>query len=370
LSLRPRRIAEALRDSVWLGTPLLLRGLRLNPGEYVTVNSTPIIRVAIAQAAPVYHNKAASLEMALELIRRASSQGARLIAFGETWIPGYPVWLDICPGAALWNHEPTKEVFAELRENSISIDGPEVAQLSDIARDLHIGIVIGINERVERGPGSKTLYNSLLTFSPDGRLANHHPKLVPTFTERLVWGTGDGSGLKSVDVGQARIGGLICWEHWMPLARMAMHQAGEHIHVAVWPTVNEMAQLASRHYAFEGRCFVMSVGLMMPATDVPHQLPHDVTDKWVERGGSCIIAPDSTYIVEPVFDRDELIIADLDLAMIDRESMNLEEESNRRSYNTHFDRRSRPAPHEWIGTGALHLRQREIRSHSDRHARD
>ena len=158
----------------------------------MTVNSSSIIRVAIAQAAPVYHNKTASLAKALELIRRAASQGATLIAFGETWIPGYPVWLDICSGAALWNHEPTKEVFAELRENSISVDGPEVAQLSEIARDLQIGIVIGINERVEQGPGSKTLYNSLLTFSPDGRLANHHPKLVPTFTERLVWGPGDG----------------------------------------------------------------------------------------------------------------------------------------------------------------------------------
>jgi predicted amidohydrolase len=103
-----------------------------------------------------------------------------------------------------------------------------------------------------------------------------------------------------------------------------MHQAEEHIHVAVWPTVNEIAQLASRHYAFEGRCFVMSVGLMMPVTDVPHQLSHGARDKWVERGGSCIIAPDSTYIVEPVFDRDELIIADLDLAMIGRESMSLD----------------------------------------------
>ncbi|HEX4165776.1 MAG TPA: nitrilase-related carbon-nitrogen hydrolase, partial [Bryobacteraceae bacterium] len=94
--------------------------------------------------------------------------------------------------------------------------------------------------------------------------------------------------------------------------------------VAVWPTVNEMAQLSSRHYAFEGRCFVMSVGLMMPAADLPRQLPHGVIDKWVERGGSCIIAPDSTYIVEPVVDHDELIIADLDLAMIDRESMALD----------------------------------------------
>jgi predicted amidohydrolase len=290
----------------------------------LTANATSIIRVAIAQAAPVYHNKTASLSKALELIRRASSQGAKLIAFGETWIPGYPVWLDICPGAALWNHEPTKEVFAELRENSISVDGPEVAQLSEIARELQIGIVIGINEHIEQGPGSKTLFNSLLTFSPDGRLANHHPKLVPTFTERLVWGPGDGRGLASVDFGQARVGGLICWEHWMPLARMAMHQAGEDIHVAVWPTVNEMAQLASRHYAFEGRCFVMAVGLMMPVTDLPRQLPHNVTDKWVERGGSCIIAPNSNYVVEPVFDREELIVAELDLAMIGRESMSLD----------------------------------------------
>jgi predicted amidohydrolase len=288
------------------------------------MNSDSVIRVAIAQVAPVYQNKTASLAKALELIRRAANQGARLIAFGETWIPGYPVWLDICPGAALWNHEPAKEVFAELRENSISIDGPEVSLLSQAARDLQIGIVIGVNERVEQGPGSKTLYNSLLTFSPDGRLANHHPKLVPTFTERLVWGPGDGRGLKSVDIGQARVGGLICWEHWMPLARMAMHQGGEHIHVAVWPTVNGIAQLASRHYAFEGRCFVISAGLMMPTADVPRQLPHSVTDKWVEHGGSCIIAPDSTYIVEPVVDRDELITADLDLAMIDRESMALD----------------------------------------------
>src|SRR6201984_405157 len=287
-------------------------------------SATRTIRVAIAQAAPVYYNKAASLAKALDLIKDAASQGASLVAFGETWVSGYPAWLDVCPNVALWDHEPTKEVFAQLRENSISLEGPEVSQLTDAARDFQVGIIIGVNERVERGPAQKTIYNSLLTFSPDGRLANHHPKLVPTFTERLVWGPGDGSGLTSVEIGQVRVGGLICWEHWMPLARMAMHQAGEHLHVAVWPTVNEVAQLESRHYAFEGRCFVMAVGLMMPASDVPHQLSHNVTDTWVERGGSCIGAPDSTSIGAPLFDRDELILADLDLAMIDRESMNLD----------------------------------------------
>jgi len=282
------------------------------------------IRVAIAQVAPIYYNKAASLAKALDLIRDAASRGAALVVFGETWFPGYPVWLDVCPTAALWDHEPTKEVFGKLRENSVSLEGPEVAQLAAAARDFQIGIVIGVNERVESGPAQKTLYNSLLTFSPDGRLANHHPKLVPTFTERLVWGPGDGRGLSSVEIGQAGVGGLICWEHWMPLARMAMHQSGEDIHVAVWPTVNEIAQLASRHYAFEGRCFVLAVGLMMPTQDIPSRLPHEVNEPWVERGGSSIIAPDASYVVEPVYDREQLIVADLDLSQIDRECMNLD----------------------------------------------
>jgi nitrilase len=282
------------------------------------------IRVAIAQSAPVYHDKQGSLAKALDLIQQASDQGAQLIAFGETWFPGYPVWLDVCPAAGLWNHEPTKRVFAELRQNSISINGPEAKALAQAAGDLGIGIVIGINERVDEGPGRGTLYNSLLTFSPDGRLANHHPKLVPTFTERMVWGNGDGRGLSSATIANTRVGGLICWEHWMPLARTAMHQAGEQVHIAVWPTANEMAQLASRHYAFEGRCFVLAVGLMMPTTDMPAELPHTVTDTWVERGGSAIIAPDASYIVEPIYDREELIIANLDLTMIDRESMALD----------------------------------------------
>src|ERR1700758_505553 len=130
--------------------------------------STDRVTVAIAQFAPVYHNKAASLTRALELVRDAASRGAALIVFGETWLPGYPAWLDVCPNAALWNHEPTKEVFADLRENSISVRGPEVAQLIAAARESQLAIVIGINERVDEGPGQNTLYNSLLMLSPDG----------------------------------------------------------------------------------------------------------------------------------------------------------------------------------------------------------
>jgi nitrilase len=284
------------------------------------------VTVAIAQSAPVYLDKRASLEKALDLIQRAAKQGARLVAFGETWLAGYPAWLDVCPGAALWQNPSAKDVFARLRNNSITVPGEEVSLLSEAARDLKIAIVIGVNERVDSGPGSGTLYNSLLTISDDGQLKNHHRKLVPTYTERLVWGNGDGRGLEAAPLSVGRVGGLICWEHWMPLARMAMHNSGEHIHVAVWPTVHELHQLASRHYAFEGRCFVLAVGLMMPTSDLPREL-HDGAalqagnGQWIERGGSAIIGPDAQYVLDPVFDREELMVSDLDLAQIDREMM-------------------------------------------------
>jgi len=287
------------------------------------------VRVAIAQSAPVYLDKQASLAKALDLIQQASKRGAQLVAFGETWLPGYPAWLDVCPGAALWESASAKDVFSRLRANSIVVPGEEVNALRKAARNLKIAIVIGANERVDAGPGNGTLYNSLLTISDDGQLRNHHRKLVPTYTERLVWGNGDGRGLEAVPTSAGRVGGLFYWEHWMPLARMAMHNSGEHIHVAGWPTVHELHQLASRHYAFEGRCFVLAVGLMMTAEDLPREFREEVTlplgeGQWVERGGSAIIGPDSRYVLDPVFDREELLVADLDLTQIDREMMTLD----------------------------------------------
>jgi nitrilase len=287
------------------------------------------MRVAIAQSAPVYLDKRAGLRKALDLVQQAAKRDARLVVFGESWLPGYPAWLDVCPGAALWENASAKEVFAKFRNDSITVPGNELGALSEAARDLEIAIVIGASERVDAGPGNGTLYNSLFTISEDGKLRNHHRKLVPTYTERLVWGNGDGRGLDAVPTSAGRVGGLICWEHWMPLARMAMHNSGEHIHVAVWPTVHELHQLASRHYAFEGRCFVLAVGLMMAADDLPREFCDGVASRpgesqWIESGGSAVIGPDSDYIVPPVFDREELIVADLDLTHIDRESMTLD----------------------------------------------
>jgi predicted amidohydrolase len=286
------------------------------------------LTVAIAQA-EVAPDLAAGLQRTAELAREAAERGAQLVAFPETWLPGYPAWLDVCRDAALWDHAPTKAVFARMARDSISIPGPAADALAAIAREAGITMVVGVSERVEAGPGRGTLFNSLLTFAPDGRLLNHHRKLVPTYTERLVWGPGDAEGLRAVDTPAARVGGLVCWEHWMPLARQAMHDSGEDVHVAVWPTAHEMHQVASRQYAFEGRCFVLAVGGLMRASALPLELePHPERiaspDAWVLRGGSAVIGPDGRYIVEPVYDEPRLIVAELDLGRIREESMTLD----------------------------------------------
>jgi len=288
-----------------------------------------LFRVAIVQNSPIFLDLDASLAKAIRLAEEAAKRQARLIAFGETWLPGYPAWLDYCSDVALWDHRPSKNVFAKLRQNSLTVPGRETEALAQVAGDLKVTLVIGANERVETGPGNGTLYNTLLTFTADGQLANHHRKLIPTYTERLVWGEGDGRGLRSVATPEGRVGGLICWEHWMPLARQAMHIAGEHIHVAVWPTVHQMHQVASRHYAFEGRCFVLAAGMIMRVKDMPKELrltPElDANpESFLLYGGSTIFGPDGKYVVEPLCEQEDVIIADLDLDALDRERMTLD----------------------------------------------
>ena len=239
------------------------------------------------------------------------------------------MWLDVCRDAALWDYAPAKQVFARMAENSISVPGPDLDFLADLARDVSATLVLGISEVVEAGPGRGTLYNSLLTLGPDGRLLNHHRKLMPTYTERLIWGAGDAEGLRAVDTPAGRVSALVCWEHWMPLARQALHESGEDIHVAVWPTVHEMHQVASRNYAFEGRCYVLAAGGLMRASALPAELePHpdrvSHPDQWVLRGGSTIIAPDGRYVVEPVYDKTEILVAELELGRIREEGMTLD----------------------------------------------
>jgi predicted amidohydrolase len=284
-------------------------------------------------AAIVQAEVAASAEEGLELTREkaleAAGMGAELIVFPETWIPGYPAWLDLSRDAALWDHAPVKAVYARIAQNSIAIPGPALDRLADAARDAKATLVLGLSERIDRGAGRGTLYNSLITIGPDGRLLNHHRKLMPTYTERLIWGAGDVEGLRAVDTPSGRVSALVCWEHWMPLARQTLHESGEDVHVAVWPTVHDLHQVASRQYAFEGRCFVLASGALMRASSLPPELephPERVTgpDQWVLRGGSAIIGPDGKYIVEPLYDEPRILMAELDLRRASEESMTLD----------------------------------------------
>jgi nitrilase len=193
-----------------------------------------------------------------------------------------------------------------------------------VARAHKVTLVVGVHERAGR-----TLYNSILTFGEDGVLLNCHRKLVPTYSERLVWGQGDGTGLRAVMTGVGRVGGLVCWEHWMPPARQVLHDGGEEFHAALWPGVQEMHQIASRHYAFEGRCFVIAVGSILRVKDIPAELPlspkyQTAPDDLLIKGGSAIIAPNGRYLAGPVFDEETIVAAECDLSEITKESMTLD----------------------------------------------
>ncbi len=292
-------------------------------------STSPVAVVAAVQAAPFYLNLDRSLTRALELINEAAKRRAQLVVFPESWLPGYPAWLDTCRDVAVWDHQPIKRLYAQLLDNSVAVPGRVTEALGEAARRHNLTLVIGVHERVDEGAGRGTLYNSILTFSPAGELLNVHRKLVPTFNERLIWGQGDGSGLRVVETPVGRIGSLICWEHWMPLVRQRLHVAGEDIHVALWPSVKEMHQIASRHYAFEGRCFVIAAGGIMRRGDLPRELEvaggvAGDEGEFILNGGSCVIGPDGQYVAGPAFGSEVIILARINLDRIREESLTLD----------------------------------------------
>ena len=288
------------------------------------MNLSPFIATAV-QDSPVFLDLPKSVEKACDLIADAAQQKADLIVFPETWLTGYPLWFDLVPGAALWDSEEAKEVYQQLFENSPNLVDPAIQSLGKAAKSAGAIMVMGLHERA-----GNTLYNTTLYIGIDGQVMGYHRKLVPTYTERLLWGRGDGSTLEVFDTSIGRLGGLICWEHWMPLARYTYHAQGEQIHIAQWPTVKTIHQVASRHYAFEGRCFVIAAGTVLHrdevrATGLPlfDQLPVR-EDGLVMRGGSCIFGPDGNFLAEPVFNQPGFISAEIEPRLATAQAMTLD----------------------------------------------
>jgi aliphatic nitrilase len=273
-------------------------------------DSLPKYVAAAVQAAPVYLDRDATVEKACALIRDAGKVGARLIVFPETWVPMYPFWHttpDVFSG----------ERFARLWKNAVEVPSTSVDQLSAAARDAGAYVVIGVNERDVASRG--TLFNSMLYLGPDGSLLHRHRKLMPTFTERTVWGMGDGSDLAVLHTPLGRLGGLICWEHEMTLVKYAMYSQGEQVHCAQWPAYsgqNEHIAFGTRQYAFEGACFVVSACGIAGGKDAPA----DIFPKaFRANGGSAIIGPNGAYLAGPVFDKEEILYAEIDLEQAIRE---------------------------------------------------
>lgn len=275
------------------------------------------IRVAIVQEGPAYLNLPLSLQKAELLVKEAATNGTDLVVFGECWFCGYPAWLDHCPDIALWGHEPIKQVYARMLQNGVTVPGPATQLLGDLAKTHQLVIAAGINETIGGDPIKGILYNSFVLFDTNGQMAIHHRKLMPTFSEKMLYRTGDPNGLVVAKTAIGRVGGLICWEHFMPAPRQILHDGGEFLHLALWPSVHEMHQVASRHYAFEGRCFVIAAGQMMRIRDIPPEFelpPHLASEpeEWLLNGGSAVIAPDGFYDLQPQYEREGIIYHTID----------------------------------------------------------
>jgi predicted amidohydrolase len=269
-------------------------------------------RVYIVQKATAILDLEKSVNDAVAEISSAASKGADLIAFPETWLGGYPAWVF---GLAGWDDAEARRWYGRLVSESATANGKHLARIRQAAKEHSINVVLGFNERV-RETGA-TLYNSAAFIKADGQLAGVHRKLTPTHTERIVWAPGDAEGLTVHATTAGRIGGLVCWEHFHPIIRQGLHAADEEIHVALWPDMTSAHQLASRHYAFEGRCFVLAAATYLDIQSVPADL-REAYAKGVGgdgsfNGGSGVIGPDGEYIVGPIFGPDP-VIADIDLS--------------------------------------------------------
>jgi nitrilase len=276
------------------------------------VTKTEPFRIAAVQAAPVFLDLEATLAKACELVHRAADAGAKLVAFPEAFISGYPVWVWFIPSGKT---HPLRELYTRLHGSAVSIPGPEIERLCDAAASAGAALAVGVNERNSEASDS-TLYNTLVYIGADGRLLGRHRKLVPTAGERLVWGRGDGSDLEVYSLPFARVGGLLCWENYMPLARYTLAAWGQQIHIAPTWDRGEPWISSMRHIAKEGRCFVIGVCQALHIDHVPDDLDFKSEymggmEGWVNPGLSVIVDPDGKLVAGPLEAEEGILYADV-----------------------------------------------------------
>jgi nitrilase len=270
------------------------------------------VTAACVQAEPAILDLPGTLDKLERLAAEAAGAGAELVVFPETFVPVYPSsrWAKAFAG---WQNAGAKETFARIAQNSVAVGDAAERRLAACAQELGIWLVTGVNEVEPERPG--TIYNTLLYHSPDGELALHHRKLVPTNHERLVWGQGDGRGLHAVETGFGRVGGLICWENYMPLARTALYESGVELYIASTADDADEWQATLVHIARESRAYVIAPCHFQRAASYPDDFPLAAELAGAEllgRGGSAILAPDGSYLAGPLYGEEGILYAELD----------------------------------------------------------
>jgi len=286
-----------------------------------------LLKVALAQIAPVWLDKAKTIDKINTYISEAGKANCDLVVFGEALLPGYPFWLSIADGAA-FNNKVQKEIHAHYIRNAIQIEAGDLNEISALAKEKSIAVYLGTIERAHNR-GGHSLYCSLVYINKQGIIKSVHRKLQPTYEERLTWSPGDGHGLRVHPLKNFTLGGLNCWENWMPLSRTALYAMGENVHIAVWPGAKRNTETITRFIAEEARSFVISVSGLMRTSDFPKDTPH--LDKilanapaTLANGGSCIAGPNGQWQLAPIVDTEALFIETLDINRVYEERQNFD----------------------------------------------
>ena len=274
-----------------------------------------IIKVGLAQIAPVWLQKTETLEKVATWIESAAQQACRLVVFGEALVPGYPFWVERTDGAR-FESDLQKSLYAHYVRQGVCIEAGDLDDIRQLARNRGIAVYLGVMERAA-DRGGHSLYCSMVYIDDSGNIGSVHRKLMPTHEERLVWAIGDGNGLRTHKLGDFSIGGLNCWENWLPLARASLYAQGEDLHIAIWPGSARNTVEITRCIARESRSFVVSVSGLMRAADIPAGLPHAKAliasaDATMANGGSCVASPTGEWLLEPVLDQESLSVVELD----------------------------------------------------------
>jgi len=285
------------------------------------------MKVALAQIAPVWLNKAKTTEKIVSYINKAGAEASDLVVFGEGLLPGYPFWLSFSGGAE-FNSKIQKEIFAHYLSQGVDVAGGDLDDICKAAAKNKIAIYLGIIERAG-DRGGHSLYCTLVYIDKTGKILSTHRKLQPTYEERLVWSPGDGNGLQVHDLEEFRVGGLNCWENWMPLSRTALYAQGENLHVAVWPGCLRNTKDITEFIAKESRSFVISVSGLFQKEHIPDDIPHAVMMREqapddIANGGSGIMNPRGEWLLQPQEGEEGLYTAELNLQVVLEERQNFD----------------------------------------------